>query len=201
MKRIVRLSVASLAAISGLLFASTPAHAADSTHGPWYVQGSVGFATYSISPTCTHSPIFGDLCLGGGSFGAFRGTAEGGYHFSGRADGFVLGLRQTIFASGGSMGITQVRLGWDIPIPIKDFELIIAPYGVGGVAYVFSSGGNGSVGVALAAGVEGKFFFMKPDSSAKGLFAFLQPVEIGGLFAGPFGGITYTAGAGMGYAF
>ena len=94
--------------------------------------------------------------------------------------------------------MTQVRAGWDIPIPIKDFELTIAPYGVVGVAYAFS---GGSPSLALGAGIDVKFFFMNPESSAKGLFAYAQPIEIGGAFAGAFSGLVIQAGVGMGYAF
>jgi hypothetical protein len=203
MKTITRLSLASLAAISGLLFASTPAHAADSTRGPFYVQASpIGAATITYAQVCFHSSLINqDICGSGGSGGAYRAAVEFGYHFSGRHDGFALGVRQTFLINGGSLGITQARLGWDIPIPIKDFELVIAPYGVIGVAYAFSNNGNGSVGVAFGAGVEGRFFFMKSDASAKGLYAFAQPIEVGGMVAGPFGGFTYMAGLGIGYAF
>lgn len=202
MKTTARLSVASLAAISGLLFAPTEAHAADSTRGAWYVQGSpVGFATYTLAQVCVHNSLVSQDFCSGGSAGAYRAAAEFGYHFSGRHDGFVLGVRQTFWISSPVIGVSQVRLGWDIPIPIKDFELVIAPYGVVGVSYLFSSNSNGTIGVAFGAGVEGKFFFMKPDSSAKGLYAFAQPVEVGGLVAGPFGGFMYQAGLGMGYAF
>lgn len=201
MKTIARLSVVSLAAVSGLFFAPTEAHAADSTHGPWYVQGSpIGFASFTtcfdgIRLDANAVPHTQSIC---GSYGAYRVSVEGGYHFSGRHDGFVLGLRQTLLIAGGVGGLTQVRAGWDIPIPIKDFELTIAPYGVVGVAYAFS---GGSPSLALGAGIDVKFFFMNPESSAKGLFAYAQPIEIGGAFAGAFSGLVIQAGVGMGYAF
>lgn len=200
MKTLTRYAVASLTAVSGLLLASSPARAADSTRGPFYVQGApIGFATYAVADTCYHNSIIGaDICSGGGSFYAYRAAVEFGYHFSGRGDGFVLGVRQSFWLSGGSAGVSQARLGWDIAIPIKDFELTIAPYGVAGIAYGFS---GGSPSFAFGVGVEGKFFFMKPDSSAKGLYAFAQPVELGGVAAGGLSGFVYTAGAGIGYAF
>ncbi len=192
MKTITRFAVASLTAVSGLLFASS-ADAADSTRGPWYVQASpIGLATFTIADVCTHDPIRGDICTGGGSAITYRATVEFGYHFSGRHDGFVLGLRQSFLLGSAVAGVSQVRAGWDITIPIKDYELTIAPYGVVGVAYLFT---GSSPSFTFGAGVEGKFFFLK------GLYAFLQPAELSGLVAGRITGLSYQAGAGMGYAF
>ena len=202
MKNVTRLAVAALSATTVAL-ASAPAHAGDSTRGAFYVQAApIGFANITQCVDVVLPDSFGVLHTQSvcGTAGAYRAAAEFGYHFSGRHDGFVLGARQTFwFYSGGTAGVTQARLGWDIPIAIKDFELTIAPYGLLGVSYALSGGGNASF--TFGAGVEGKFFFMKPDSGANGLYAFVQPIELGGAAGGGFSGFVYQFAAGAGYAF
>jgi hypothetical protein len=182
-----RLALASFIALL-LLVESSPARAADSTHPGFYVEGSpVGVGTVTLA--CRNTPIG---CLGGGVFGAYRLSAEFGYHFTQRQDGFVLGVRQLFLFGSSSAGSTEARLGWDIAIPIKRFELTVAPYGVVGLAYGFDGEG---ASFAFGFGAEGKFFFKD------NLYAFLIPLELGAWVGNGFSGFVYQAGAGIGYAF
>jgi hypothetical protein len=183
-----RLALASFVALL-LLVESSPARAADSTHPGFYVEGSpLGVGTLTLA--CREVPPFG--CIGGGVAGAYRISAEFGYHFTGRQDGFVLGVRQLFLFGSDSAGSTEARLGWDIAIPIKRFELTVAPYGVAGLAYGFN---NQGVAFAFGFGAEGKFFFHE------NLYAFLIPLELGAWVGNGFSGFVYQAGAGIGYAF
>jgi hypothetical protein len=187
MKNKLRIALASFVALI-LVLASTPARAADSTHPGFYVEGSpVGVGTITLA--CVNT-IIG--CIGGGTVGAYRLSAEFGYHISQRQDGFVVGVRQTFLFGSSSAGITEARLGYDIAIPIKRFELTAAPYGVAGVAYGFN--GEGAA-FAFGIGAEAKFFFKD------NLYAMLVPLELGGWFGNGFNGFVYQAGAGIGYAF
>ena len=187
MKTKFRIALASLVAMF-LMLGSSPARAADSTHPGFYVEGSpVGVGTIALA--CVDTVIG---CIGGGTVGTYRLSAEFGYHFTQRQDGFVLGVRQTFLFGSASAGVTEARLGWDIAIPIKRFELTAAPYGVAGVAYGFN--GEGAA-FAFGVGAEGKFFFKD------NLYAFLIPVELGAWIGNGFSGLVYQAGAGIGYAF
>jgi hypothetical protein len=179
----------SFVAASAVLLAANAAHAADSTRGAFYVEGSP-LGTGTIPLSCIDTP-FG--CLGGGVEGAYRVSAEFGYHFSGRHDGLVVGIRQLFLFGSLAAGTTEARVGWDIAIPIKQFELTVAPYGVAGIAYAF--GDNRKAAFVLAAGAEGKFFFKD------NLYAFLIPLELGGWVGSGYAGVSYEAGAGIGYAF
>jgi hypothetical protein len=182
-----RLLVASLVALF-VLVEGSPARAADSTHPGFYVEGSpIGVGTVTLACVQTFRG-----CIGGGTVGAYRLSAEFGYHFTQRQDGFVLGVRQLFLFGSSSSGATEARLGWDIAIPIKHFELTAAPYGVAGVAYGFN--GEGAA-FAFGFGAEGKFFF-KDD-----LYALLIPLELGAWVGNGFSGFVYQAGAGIGYAF
>jgi hypothetical protein len=153
-----------------------------------YVEGSP-LGTGTIALGCVDTAIG---CIGGGEVGAYRLSAEFGYHFTGRHDGLVLGVRQVFLFGSSSGGITEGRVGWDIALPIKQFEVTIAPYGVAGLAYSFS---GGKPAFAFGVGAEGKFFFKD------NLYAFLIPVELGAWVGSGYGGVTYQAGAGIGYAF
>jgi hypothetical protein len=160
-----------------------------STRGPFYVQGSplgVGFLG---------EPSFGRF--GGGVGGAWHADVEFGYHFMGHHDGIVLGVRQTFYVSGGSAGTTQARVGWDIAIPIKQMELVIAPYGTLGIGYFFN---GGDPAFAFGFGVEGKFFFFPQDHAASGFYAFFRPFE-GGALVSSYSFFLGNLAAGAGYAF
>lgn len=173
----------------GALLASTfagerTAHA-DSTKGPLYVQGAVLGYSYGLN--------------GGLGFGAYRLDVEFGAHFTGRHDGFVLAGRQVFYLGfGGSIGATVARIGYDIPIVIKDgkFEITIAPYGIAGIGYGLCENCSGAA-FNFGFGVDGKFFPM----ASNGFYAFVRPIEVA-FFVGQ-GPVfsTFTPAAGVGFAF
>lgn len=182
MKIISRLFVSSLFA-GAVALASSTAHA-ESTRGAGYVQGNVlGYTTF--------------LNSFGGS--AYPLELHGGYHIGGTHEGFVIGATQKfLFATGGFLGATVARAGYDIAIPIKEFELTVAPYGYAGVAY--GDGGGGDVRFHFGFGAEARFFPLV-EGAGKGFFATARPFEIG-FMPGP--GTTlvpYNFSLGAGYAF
>ena len=183
------LALALLAGGVALVSGEGSAHALDpSTKGPLYVQGAV----------LGYTSGFGDAW----GFGAYRIDAEFGAHFTGRHDGFVLAGRQSFYFGFGFGGFTfastQARLGYDIPIVLKDgkFEITIAPYGLVGVEYGFCTGCGAAF--TFGFGAEGKFFPMQSN----GFYAFARPIEINFFVAGNNGfGTAYSPGLGIGYAF
>ena len=175
------------------LGAST-ASAAESEHGPFYVQASPLGTSVVFYPGSTVT--VGSLTYStGGALGFYRVDAEFGYHFSGRADGFTLGLRQAFLLGWGSAGITSLRAGYDIPIKIGDeMELLIGPYAHAGALYGFN---GGDAYFSFGLGGDGKMFF----SRDLGLYAFLRPFELGmNVGSGPLVAQLSFAG-GLGWAF
>lgn len=134
----------SLVALALVLSTAGVATAAESERGAGYVEAhllgaQLSFASANgISQTNVQYPI----------------EIHGGYHVSGRHDGFVIGATQKFAFANGSLGATVLRLGYDIAIPIGRRELTIAPYGFGGIAYPFS----GDPGAHFGFGAEGRFF-------------------------------------------
>lgn len=179
-------ALAALSCGAAVLLAPTEAQAANSTRDPFYVGGTIlGFG----------APL--NSGLRGPGTTPYRFDFDFGYHTSGRHDGFVIGFRQ-IFLFGGGLdgGISQLRLGGDIPILIKGgrMEITIAPYGGVGIFYSF----NGQdPRPAMSFGIEGKFF----PIANNGFFAMARPFEIT-LLPGS-GGVPalYGFGLGAGYAF
>ena len=145
-----------LAATTIALSASRDAHALEqSTRGPFYAQAVVGGVSAWVDfPTAY-----------------YRTDAEFGFHFSGRADGFVLGVRQAFDIGRFSIGETVLRFGYDIAIPIENgrYEISLAPYGTFGLNYIFQ---GLSAGLPWSVGFEGRFFVWR------GLYAFLRPIEL-----------------------
>lgn len=183
------LAVAVVAGGAALFSGESDAHALDpSTKGPFYIQGAVIGYSYGF--------------FGGLGFGAYRMDVEFGAHFSGRHDGFVLGGRQVFyFGFGGSVGATVARIGYDIPIVLKDgkFELTIAPYGLAGIAYGLCGVGCEGALFNFGFGVDVKFFPMQSN----GFYVFARPLEAS-FFVGGYGGrtiTTLTPAAGVGFAF
>lgn len=180
--------MAVLAAGAALASGERSAHALEpSTKGPLYIQGAViGYNT----------------TFGNRGYGAYKIDVEFGGHFSGRHDGFVIAGRQSFNFGWGlfgyTWGSTVVRLGFDIPIVVKDgkFEITIAPYGIAGLAYAFCSN-CGGLGFNWGFGVEGKFFPMQSN----GFYAFARPLEIQFLADGNGFGVGYSPAIGVGYAF
>lgn len=183
------LAVAALAGGAALFSGERSAHALDpSTKGPLYIQGAVIGYSYGF--------------FGGFGFGAYRLDVEFGAHFTGRHDGFVLGGRQVFYLGfGGSIGATVARIGYDIPIVIKDgkFELTIAPYGIAGIAYGLCSGGGCYDGAAFnfGFGVDVKFFPIQSN----GFYAFARPLEASFFVGNGSTVTTLTPAAGVGFAF
>lgn len=142
MKRLLGCGLVALVVSLGSL---GDAHAAESERGPAYVQAHVlgvqlAFGSANgISQTGVQFPL----------------ELHGGYHVSGRHDGFVIGATQKFAFANGSIGATVLRLGYDLAIPLGRRELTIAPYGFGGIAYPFSAGDPGA---HFGFGVEGRFF-------------------------------------------
>jgi hypothetical protein len=175
---------------AAILAASSTAYAFDdSTRKPFYIQSAVG--SYSF---------WAHLFTGDQVF--WRPDIEFGIHFTGRHDGFALGVRQTFDVGRDiySIGETALRAGWDFAWPFRNgrFELVLAPFGTVGVNYTFH---NPNAGVHVTAGFDAKLFFFQ------GLYLLVRPVELGfGEFLdlGPTQQNVYfnlNGGIGLGYAF
>ncbi|HEY2369491.1 MAG TPA: hypothetical protein VGH87_24000 [Polyangiaceae bacterium] len=172
-----------------LTLASVPAHAFDdSTRKPFYLQSAVG--SFSYWPVLFQNQSY------------WKPDLEFGVHFTGRADGLALGVRQSFDVGRDvySMGETVLRGGWDFALPFRNgrFELVLAPFATFGVNYTFQ---NLHAGVRATAGFDAKLFFFQ------GLYLLVRPIELGfGEFVdlGPFQQNVYftmNAGLGLGYAF
>lgn len=186
MKRALFAPTFVLAALATALL-SSEASAAESLRDPFYVGGTVlGFG----------APLNSGFRRGATPY---RFDFDFGYHPSGRHDGFVIGFRQSFFFGGGfDGGISQLRMGGDIPILIKGgrMEVTISPYGAGGIYYDFNNNGLGPR-PALSFGIEGKFF----PIANNGFFAMARPFEITILPGSGFTPVLYGFGVGAGYAF
>ena len=183
MKSLRKLAWCSGAALALSLCLPSTAQAADSAKGPFYVQaGVLGYAF----------PGGGSLWFGG----MYHLDVEFGYHFTGRHDGFVLAGRQSFYVGPGGMGASDLRIGYDIAIPLSDgkLELTIAPYGLVGIGYALR-GGLG-LDLHIGAGVEGRLFLMQSN----GFYIFARPLEITA-FVGGIHSWNFAPSAGVGIAF
>jgi hypothetical protein len=172
------------------LLIAADAHALEeSTRRPFYVQGTLG--SYSFWAGFD----FGDQVFWHPDF-------EFGYHFSGRHDGVVLGIRQgfNIGRDPYDIGETSLRGGYDFAFPLRNgrFEITIGPYGTFGLDYFFR---GANAGIRAAVGVEGKFFFVE------NVYLLVRPIE---LSIGEFVNLGFlmknvyfnlNAGLGAGFAF
>ncbi len=187
-------SLLAAAAALGVAFTAAPACAfEESTRGPFYVQGELGsFGVW------TELPAVGTLAY-------WHPDIEFGYHFSGRHDGFVLGLRQgfDIGRDHYAFGQTVVRAGYDLAFPFRNgrFEFTVAPFGTLGINYFFD---GPEAGVHFSAGLDLKLFFFR------GLYLNVRPIELSaGEFVIPPGNgfnaknvyFNLNAGVGAGFAF
>jgi len=161
----------------------------DSTRRPFYVQGIVGSYSFWASFEGT------DLVF-------WHPDVEFGYHFTGRHDGFVLGIRQgfNVGRDPFDIGQTELRGGYDFAIPLKNgrFEITIAPYATFGLDYLFR---GPQAGLRFAAGIEGKLFFIenvyvvvRAIELSAGEFVDLGPLEKNVYF-------NFNGGVGAGFAF
>ena len=95
--------------------------------------------------------------------------------------------------------VSALRYGYDIPIPVGDFELTLEPYGTLGIGYVFDGLGPGgpSAGLGMSWGIDTKFFI------ASGFYAFARPFEMGFQCYHDSGNcaLAMAFGAGAGFAF
>lgn len=193
MRHALRWSLSSAALLAALVMVGDARAELRSTRGPFYIQGAVPAFNY-----------WGGNRIGCGAFGncsAWRPDVEFGIHFTGRHDGFVLAFRQAFLLTAPTRdpgGVTVVKLGYDIPIPIKKFELDVGPYGSMGIGYDFGGGGHAGVHAGFI-GVDVKFFIVK------GFYAFARPMEFGIQcfhdYPGSGCGLAFNMGAGVGYAF
>jgi hypothetical protein len=189
----MRLRPVAALAIAASLAVPLSAHAelVSSRHKPFYVEGAfpLGVGGYG-----------GYAC---GRFGCgfgwqWRPDVEIGFHFTGRHDGFVLGIRTPFYVGDGYGGMgVLARIGYDIPIPLKGgkYELTIGPYGYAGFAFIAPNRGI-SAGLQTGGGAEVKFFVLK------GFYVFGRPLDFGIQCFHDYGtcNFQWQAGAGAGYA-
>lgn len=180
-----------LAAVAASLFVSSAASALEpsSRDKPFYIEGAV--------PIGFDGGGFGNCGRFGGCFGGhWKPDLEIGFHFTGRHDGFVLGFRHLFYVGGASGMGALLRIGYDIPIPLKGgkYEITIGPYGYVGAS--FFSAGSTEGAFQTGGGVEGKFFILK------GFYVFARPLDFGVLYFPDFSQayFQWMFGAGAGYA-
>lgn len=143
---LLRTAIAVLLASVASFAAPALADAAESGRGPAYIEGHL------LGGTLAFGSFEGISASGAG----YATEIHGGYHLSGRHDGFVLGATQKISFGAAVVGATLARLGYDVAIPIGRRELTIAPFGFVGAYYALS--GEGDPGAHFGFGVEGRFF-------------------------------------------
>lgn len=185
---------ATAVAFTAVLLAAATARADDSTRGPAYLQGSVGISYWD----------FPDFVLGQGySWTGFDPSFEFGFHFSGRHDGLVLGIRQSFsitqfggngFIGGHAAGTTAARGGYDIAFKAGAMEITLAPFATIGAGYVFD---GPHAGLNMTGGLDVKLFLVK------GFYVFARPAELGFQCLHDSGkcAFVYLAAAGAGFAF
>ena len=181
--------------ILGFAFAPSSARADESAQGPAYVQGTVGLSFWDF-PRVSFGPI-----ATGYSWTGFNPTIEFGYHFQGRHDGIMLGIRQgfSITAIGlafnpHAAGTTAARLGYDFAFKAGSLEINVDPYAMLGVGYIFD---GPSAGIEATGGLDVKLFI------TKGLYVVARPAELGIQCFHDSGNcaFAYLAGVGAGFAF
>jgi hypothetical protein len=184
---------ATVVAFTAVLFAATPALADDSTRGPAYVQGTVGISYWDF-PHVTLGPL-----VTGYSWTGFNPTIEAGFHFQGRHDGIMLGIRQGFSITAinfppHAAGTTAARIGYDFAFKAGSLEVNVDPYGMIGVGYVFD---GPSAGITATGGLDVKLFLVK------GFYVVARPAELGIQCFHDRGecAFAYLAGAGAGFAF
>jgi len=185
---------ATAVAFSAVLFAAVPARAEGSAQGPAYVQGTVGLSFWDFP----HIQIFGPVATSY-SWTGFNPTIEFGYHFQGRHDGIMLGIRQgfsitAINVGPRAAGTTSARLGYDFAFKAGSFELNVDPFATIGAGYVFD---GPSAGIETTGGIDVKLFL------TKGFYVVARPAELGIQCFHDSGNcaFAYLAGAGAGFAF
>lgn len=143
---LLRTSISLLLSSIAALALPSLAEAAESLRGPGYIEGHVLGGALAFGS-------FEGISISGASFAT---EIHGGYHLSGRHDGFVLGATQKLSLGAGTAGATLARLGYDVAIPVGRREITIAPFGFLGAYYGISGGAD--PGAHFGFGVEGRFF-------------------------------------------
>jgi hypothetical protein len=194
-KRSVLVAAGAVAFIAAFLAAAS-ARADESAQGPAYVQGTVGLSFWDFP----HVQIFGPVATSY-SWTGFNPTIEFGYHFQGRHDGIMLGIRQgfSITALGFNFaphaaGTTAARIGYDFAFKAGTLEINVDPYVMLGVGYIFD---GPSAGIETTGGLDLKLFI------TKGFYVVARPAELGIQCFHDSGNcaFAYLAGIGAGFAF
>jgi hypothetical protein len=136
----------------------------------------------------------------GYSWTGFNPTIEAGFHFQGRHDGIMLGIRQgfsitaTNILGGHAAGTTSARVGYDVAFKAGSLEVNVDPYAMIGVGYVFD---GPHAGILATGGLDVKVFL------TKGFYVVARPAELGIQCFEDSGScaFAYLAGAGAGFAF
>lgn len=178
--------------IVGVALAPASVRADDSTRGPAYVQGTVGVSYWDFPRFFALGPI-----VTGYSWTGFNPTIELGYHFLGRHDGIMLGIRQGFSVDalqGHAAGTTAARIGYDLAFKAGALEINVDPFVTIGAGYIFD---GSHAGIETTGGIDVKLFLVK------GFYVVARPAELGiqcfhdaGICA-----FAYLAGAGAGFAF
>lgn len=175
-------------------FAASPARAEASAQGPAYVQGTVGVSFWDFP----HIQIFGPVATSY-SWTGFNPTIEFGYHFQGRHDGIMLGIRQgfsitAINIGSRAAGTTSLRVGYDFAFKAGSLEINVDPYAMLGAGYIFD---GPSAGITTTGGLDVKLFL------TKGFYVVARPAELGIQCFHDSGNcaFAYLAGVGAGFAF
>jgi hypothetical protein len=180
-----------VAAILGSIFVASAARADESVQGPAYLQGTVGVSFWDF-PHLQFGPFVTSY-----SWTGFNPTIEFGYHFQGRHDGIMLGVRQAFSVTGlqgAAAGTTSLRVGYDFAFKAGSLEVNVDPYAMIGVGYIFD---GPHAGILATGGLDVKLFVYK------GLFIVARPAELGIQCFHDSGdcAFAYLAGVGAGYAF
>jgi hypothetical protein len=181
--------VASIALV--LALAPSSARAEDSVQGPAYVDGTVGLSYWDFPHL-----QFG-IFTTGYSWTGFNPTIEFGYHFQGRHDGIMLGIRQGFSIDalqGHAAGTTALRIGYDFAFKAGQLEINVDPFATVGVGYIFD---GPHAGIETTGGIDVKLFLVK------GFFVVARPAELGIQCFHDVGdcSFAYLAGVGAGFAF
>jgi hypothetical protein len=146
-----------------LLALPAQAEAAESRQGPLTLSVGVGSGTFFVD---------GNNAVGASASqtGVRFPSIDVLYHLDGRSSGLNFGGRQDVwFQSGGAIGLTAARGGYDIPLFVarNRFEITIAPFGLAGIGY-----GSPGAQFVLGLGADGRFYFKD------NFFGYVRPLEI-----------------------
>ena len=176
---------------AAIMLAPIAARADESVQGPAYLEGTVGVSYWDF-PHLQFGPF-----VTGYSWTGFNPAIEFGFHFQGRHDGIMLGIRQGFSIDaiqGHAAGTTAARVGYDFAFKAGSLEINVDPFGTIGVGYLFD---GPHAGILATGGLDVKLFLVK------GFFVVARPAELGIQCFHDLGdcAFAYLAGVGAGYAF